>query len=121
VRSDVKRLALLALALLLALPAPAAPRKGTIHSVEVTSLTRQKAFLFVRTSLPGAARGARQKFRGEATAWGVAIPLKTPVSVAVQSSGRGWDAVFLVDLDLASLPAALLQRGSPTAVPVTLK
>ena len=79
----------------------------------MTSLTRQKAFLFVRTSLPGAARGAQQTFRGEATAWGVPLPLKLPVKVAVQPSGRGWDAVFLVDLDLAALPSGPRRPGQP--------
>jgi len=119
----VKRLASLALSVLVlvSLPAAAAPQKGTIRAVEVTSLTRQRAFLFVRTTLPDAARGARQTFRGEATAWGVPVLLEVPVQVAVQPSGPEWDAVFLVDLDLAALPGALLQRGSPTAIPVTLK
>lgn len=121
-RRAVKRslLALLALAVL-APAAPAAVRKGTVRSVEVTSLTREKAFLFVRTELPSAARGARQKFRGEATLWGVKVPLPSGVNVAVQPSGGGWDAVFLVDLDLSAMPAGLLERGSPAAVPVTLK
>jgi len=120
VSRDVKRA--LALVLLLSvLPAPAAVRKGAVRAVEVTSLTRQKAFLFVRTTLPAAARGATQSFRGEATAWGVPVPLKLPVKVAVQPSGKGWDAVFLVDLDLAAMPRGLVERGSPTAVPVTLK
>lgn len=119
----MKRLAALALSVLVlfALPVAAAPKKGTIRAVEVTSLTRQKAFLFVRASLPEAARGARQTFKGEATAWGVPVLLKGPVQVAVQPSGQAWDAVFLVDFDLAGLPAALLQKGSPTALPVTLK
>ncbi len=110
-----------ALCLLLLQPAAAAPQRGTVRAVEVTSLTRQKAFLFVRASLPAAARGARQTFRGKATAWGVPVPLEDPVKVAVQPSGTGWDAVFLVDLDLAALPGSLLQKGSPAAVPVTLQ
>lgn len=117
----MKRFAVVALALLAAQPSAAAPMKGTVRSVEVTSLTRQKAFLFVRTTLPSAARGARQKFKGTATAWGVPVPLKTPVSVAVQASNRGWDAVFLVDLDLDALPRGLVDRGSPSSVPVTLE
>lgn len=116
----MKRLFLPLLALLLALPAAAAPRKGTVRAVEVTGLTREKAFLFVRTTLPSAARGARQTFRGKATAWGVSVPLKPSVPAAVQAVSGGFDVVFLVDLDLAALPAALLQKGSPTAVPVTL-
>jgi len=120
VSRDVKRA--LALVLFLSvLPAPAAVRKGTVRAVEVTSLTRQKAFLFVRTTLPSAARGATQSFRGKATAWGVPVPLKLPVKVAVQPSGKGWDAVFLAELELAALPGSLVLRGSPTAVPVTLK
>jgi hypothetical protein len=113
--------ALSLLVLLGATPSASAPRKGTIRAVEVTSLSRQKAHLFVRTSLPAVARGAQQTFRGEATAWGVPVPIALPVRVAVQPAGDGWDAVFLVDLDLASAPQALLDRGSPTAVPVTLK
>jgi LEA14-like dessication related protein len=123
VRRDVRRISSLAVCVLalLSLAAAAAPKRGTIRSVEVTSLTRQKVFFFVRASLPGAARGARQAFKGEATAWGVPLPLKAPVKVAVQPSGQGWDAVFLVDLDLTALPETLIQRGSPAAVPVTLK
>lgn len=117
----IPTLALSLVLLLLTLPAAAAPRKGTIRAVEVTSLTRQKAFLFVRANLTAAARGARQTFRGEATVWGVPVPLKDPVKVAVQPSGQGFDATFLVDLELASLPKGLLDRGSATAVPVTLK
>jgi len=115
-------LPLLVASLISVLPvSAAAPPKGRVRSVEVTSVTRQKAFLFVRTTLPGAARGATQKFRGEATAWGVPLPLELPVRVAVQPSGQGWDAVFLVNLDLASIPRGIVERGSPTAVPVTLK
>ena len=120
----MRRIPALALSLVLfvlALPAAAAPRRGTIRAVEVTSLTRQKAFLFVRANLTAAARGARQTFRGDATVWGVPLPLKGPVQVAVQPSGSGWDATFLVDLELGSLPKGLLDRGSATAVPVTLK
>lgn len=118
----MRRFSLLLLALLAALPAePAAPPRGTVRSVEVTSLTRKTAFLFVRTNLPAAARGARQTFQGDATLWGVRVPLKGPVKVAVQPAARGWDAVFLVDLDLASLPKGLLGRGSPASVPVMLK
>lgn len=117
----MKRLPLLLLALLFALPAAPTPPRGAVRSVEVTSLTRQAAFLFVRTQLPAAARGARQTFRGDATLWGVRVPLKGPVKVAVQPSSAGFDAVFLVDLELASLPKGLLERGSPSSVPVTLK
>jgi LEA14-like dessication related protein len=123
VRRDVKALAALGFSalVLFAHPGAAGPKKGTIRAVEVTSLTRQKAFFFVRTSLSGAARGARQTFKGEATVWGVPVPLRTPVQVAVQPSGQVWEAVFLLDFDLADLPGDLLQKGSPTAVPVTLK
>ena len=103
------------------LPAAAAPAKGTIRAVEVTSVTRQRAFLFVRTTLPVSARGARQTFKGQATAWGVPVPLEPAVKVAVQPAGQGWDATFLVDLDLAALPKGLLEMGNPAAVPVTLK
>ncbi len=101
-------------------PGAVAP-KGKVRSVEVTSLTRQKAFLFVRATLPHAARGALQKFRGEATAWGVPVPLAQPVKVAVQRSGAGFDAVFLAEIDLAAVPKGVVERGSPTALPVTLK
>ncbi|MFN7987620.1 MAG: LEA type 2 family protein [Thermoanaerobaculia bacterium] len=109
------------LALLVPLSAGAVPAKGTVRAVEVTSMTREKAFLFVRTTLPAVARGAKQTFRGDASAWGVPLGLKAPVSVLVQPAGAAWDAVFLVDLDLAALPKALLDRGSPASVPVTLK
>ena len=118
----MQRAFVLLLALLLhAAPAPASVRKGTIRSVEVTSLTRRKAFLFVRTTLPAAARGATQKFRGEATAWGVRVPVSLPLKVAVQPSAQGWDAVFLVDLDLAAAPREIVDRGSPVSIPVTLR
>lgn len=118
----MRKLAALVLALLVPLCAvAAAPKRGTVRAVEVTSMTRGKAFLFVRTTLPAAARGAKQAFRGEATAWGVPVPVKAPVSVLVQPSGPGWDAVFLVELDLAAVPRALLEKGSPASIPVTLK
>lgn len=117
-----RALPLLLVSLLAALPTPAATApKGKIRSVEVTSLTRQKAFLFVRTSLPHAARGSTQKFRGEATAWGVPVPLVQPVKVAVQRSGAGFDAVFLAEIDLAKVPKGIVEKGSPRALPVTLK
>lgn len=117
----MRRAALLGLALLVSPhPAPGAGR-GTIRSVEVTSITREAAFLFVRAEIPRAARGARQTFKGEATAWGVPVPLTGPVKVAVQPIAAGWEAVFLVDLDLASLPKGLVERGNPGSVPVTLK
>lgn len=117
----MKRLPLFLLALLFALPAASAPPRGTVRSVEVTSLTRKTAFLFVRTHLPSAARGARQTFKGHAALWGVKVPLKDGLKVAVQPSTAGFDAVFLVDLDLASLPKGLLERGGPSSVPVALK
>lgn len=117
----MKRLSILLLALLAALPAGAAAPRGTVRSVEVTSLTRKTAFLFVRAQLPAAARGARQTFRGDATLWGVRVPLKGPLKVAVQPASGGFDAVFLVDFDLASLPKGLLDRGNPRSIPVVLK
>ncbi len=115
-------LRILLASLLASLPASAAaPPKGTIRSIEVTALTRQKAFLFVRTTLPRAARGATQKFRGEATAWGAPVPLVQPVKVAVQPSANGFDVVFLAEIDLAAVPKAIVERGSPVTLPVTLK
>lgn len=117
-------------ALLLALlPASAAGPKaevrrddvGTIHKLEVTSMTRERAALWARALLPKAAPGSRQTFEGEVAIANVPIPVATPVVVMVQRAGKEFEAVFLLDLELKKMPEALLTRASAHAVDLTLK
>ena len=102
-------------------PKKAPPASGTIRSLEVTSVTRTHLFGFLRTTLPAAAKGATQTFRGDLLAWGVKVPLAQPVKAAVQPSGPGSDVVFLVELPLASVPSELLGKASVKSVALSLE
>lgn len=109
------------LALLLAAPArSAAPAGGTVHGLEVTSVTKTHLYGFLRTTLPAAAAGTKQSFRGEATAWGVKVPLKQPVQAMVQPAGSSFDVVFLVEVELSTVPAELLAHASVKSVALGL-
>ncbi len=121
--------ALLAALLLAAVHAPAAaPRAearrddvGTIHKLEVTSITRERAAIWARALLPKAAPGYRQTFEGEVAIANVPVPVTKPVVVMVQRAGKEFEAVFFLDLELKKMPEALLSRASVHAVDLTLK
>ncbi len=115
------------LTLLLPLLLPIASRAdervpcGTVDSLEITSLTRTKVTAFLRTSLPGAAEGGRQTFAGEIAVANTPLPLGPALTAMVQPGPGGHSVVFLVDLDLAKIPQALLARVHPVALDVTVK
>lgn len=93
---------------------------GTVDALEVTSLTRTKLTAFLRTSLPDAAEGGRQKFAGEIAVANTPLPTASPLTAMVQRGPSGNAVVFLVDLDLARIPQVLLARLHPLALDVTV-
>ncbi len=93
---------------------------GTVDALEITSLTRTKLTAFLRTSLPKAAAGGRQTFTGEIAVANTPLPLGPSLTAMVQPGPGGNSVVFLVDLDLAKIPQALLSRVHPVALDVTL-
>ena len=99
----------------------AAKAGGTVDRIEVTSVTRDVAALWIRATLPAAAAGERLVFSGTIAAGGIRLPLRSPVSVALQ--GRGpVQALFASDVDLARLPEGILSlagsRGDAVAVEI---
>ena len=94
---------------------------GTVDALEITSLTRTKLTAFLRTSLPDAADGGRQTFAGEIAVANTPLPLGPSLTAMVRPGPGGNSVVFLVDLDLAKIPQALLQRVHPVALDVTVK
>ena len=93
---------------------------GTVDALEITSLTRTKLTAFLRTSLPKVAAGGRQTFTGEIAVANTPLPLGPSLTAMVQPGPGGNSVVFLVDLDLAKIPQALLSRVHPVALDVTL-
>jgi LEA14-like dessication related protein len=112
----------LLLPLLLPFPSRADERApcGTVDALEITSLTRTKLTALLRTSLPEAAEGGRQTFAGEIAVANTPLPLGPSLTAMVQPGSGGNSVVFLVDLDLAKIPQALLARVHPVALDVTL-
>lgn len=94
---------------------------GTVDALEITSLTRTKLTAFLRTSLPDAADGGRQSFAGEIAVANTPLPLGPALTAMVQPGPGGNSVVFLVDLDLAKIPQAILARVHPVALDVTVK
>ncbi|MCM3876363.1 MAG: LEA type 2 family protein [Thermoanaerobaculia bacterium] len=93
---------------------------GTVDALEITSLTKTKLTAFLRTSLPVAGDGGRQTFAGEIAVANTPLPLGSPLTAMVQPGPGGNSVVFLVDLDLAKIPQALLGVLHPVALDVTL-
>ena len=104
-------------------PAAAAPAvvRGRVVGLELTSLTKSRAFLFLRVALASAPAADRQTFRGDVIVWGVPIPASPPIGAAVQQLARGADAVLLLDVDLARVPAAVLQKAQGDGLDVTVR
>jgi Late embryogenesis abundant protein len=91
---------------------------GTVDALEVTSLTRTKLTAFLRTSLPNAAEGGKQKFAGEIAVANTPLPTAPSLTAMVQQGPAGNAVVLLVDLELAKIPQALLARLHPLALDV---
>jgi LEA14-like dessication related protein len=94
---------------------------GTVDVLEITSLTRTKLTAFLRTSLSEAAEGNKQTFAGEIAVANTPLLLGPSLTAMVQPGPGGNSVVFLVDLDLAKIPQALLARVHPVALDVTVK
>jgi LEA14-like dessication related protein len=94
---------------------------GTVDVLEITSLTRTKLTAFLRASLSEAAEGNKQTFAGEIAVANTPLPLGPSLTAMVQPGPGGNSVVFLVDLDLAKIPQALLARVHPVALDVTVK
>ena len=93
---------------------------GTVDALEITSLTRTKLTAFLRASLSEAAEGGKQTFSGEIAVANTPLPLGSTLTAMVQPGPGGNSVVFLVDLDLAKIPQALLARVHPVALDITL-
>jgi LEA14-like dessication related protein len=94
---------------------------GTVDALEVTSLTRTKLTAFLRTSLPRAAEGGRQKFSGSISVANTPLPTGPSLTAMVQREASGNAVVLLVDLDLAKIPQALLAQLHPLALDVMVE
>ncbi len=106
--------------------APAAPAQervpcGTVEGLEVTSLTRTKATAFLRVELPAAPPVSKSFFEGKMEVANTKLPVAQPVTVALQHGEGSHEAVFLVDLDLSKIPAALLGNLHPAALDITFE
>jgi LEA14-like dessication related protein len=94
---------------------------GAIEKVEVSTISRDVAAVWVRTQLPQVAKGWKQTFSGEIQAGGVPIAVQKPVTVAIQPKGAGNEAVFMIDVDLAKLPPAILQKAGAKKFEATIR
>jgi LEA14-like dessication related protein len=120
----MKRLAPAAVLLVLcAGPASAQTRLtcGTVGMLEVTTLTRTKVTAFLRTKLPDAPQGAKTSFEGKIEVANTVLPVRMPVTSLVQHGSEGHEAVLLLDLDLARIPAELLARLHSAALDFTFE
>jgi LEA14-like dessication related protein len=113
VTASTARIALFTLLVSLAIVPPgraaAAPTaEGRIESLDVKSVSRERAAAWLKVRLPAAAKGSRQSFAGTLSVGGAAVPVSSPVTVMVQPSGDAFEAVFLLDLELKGVGDALV-------------
>ena len=126
------RLASIALALALALllltaaappgsgAVPAEGREGRIEKLDINSVTRKHVAGWLKTHLPAAAKGSRQSFGGAFSVGGAPVPVTAPVTVMVQPVAGGFDAVFLLDLDLGRVTNVHFSRLGGEALSFSL-
>ncbi len=96
------------------------PEDGRVEKLEVNSIARDRAAGWLRVHLPKTAIGSRQSYRGDVTLSGVPLPVSLPATVMVQPPARGFDAVFLLDLELARVTEPLLSRGGVDGLELSL-
>ena len=102
--------------------APAPTKAGTVERIEVTSVTRDVAALWIRVRLPEGVPGERLTFTGTISAGNVPVPVKPPVQVVLQGSGPGPAAALVAaDVDLARLPEGILALLGSRDFAVSLK
>ncbi len=119
------RLVALSLVLTAAAPpgsgaAPAEGREGKIEKVDINSVTRTHVAAWLKTHLPAAAKGSRQSFGGTFSLGGAPVPVTAPVTVMVQPVSGGFDAVFLLELDLGRVTDVHFSRLGGEALSVSL-
>ena len=84
------------------------------RALELTALTKDQASVWMRARIPAAAKGSRQTFEGTVSIGTVYVPVRKPVSVAVQTDRQGYDVVFRLDVPLATVP-----DGTPSNRPIS--
>ncbi|MEO6325664.1 MAG: LEA type 2 family protein [Thermoanaerobaculia bacterium] len=94
---------------------------GSIERIEVTSLTRERITLVAHALLTQVAAGTKQSFVGEVAVANVAIPVTTPVWVAVRPVKGTNEAKVYISLELGKVPEALLARAGTRALDLSLK
>jgi LEA14-like dessication related protein len=119
------RLAALALALLTASAQPgsgavAEGRNGRIEKLDINSVTRRHVAAWLKARLPAAAKGSRQSFGGTFSIGSASVPVTTPVKVMVQPAAGGFDAVFLLELDLGRVTDVLVSHLGGEALSFSL-
>jgi LEA14-like dessication related protein len=128
----MRRTAFLLLSACLAIPARAQQSQqvgesapdfvGSVEKLQFTSITRDEAQIWVRTLLPKVAKGWKQSFTGEVTAAGVAVPVRPPLTVAVQQQPQGKaEAVFAVNVKLADLKDDVLAKVGTNSIDLTIQ
>jgi LEA14-like dessication related protein len=121
------RLAALALALVL-LTASAQPgsgavaegKDGRIEKLDINSVTRRHVAAWLKARLPAAAKGSRQSFGGTFSIGSASVPVTTPIKVMVQPAAGGFDAVFLLELDLGRVTDVLVSHLGGEALSFSL-
>jgi LEA14-like dessication related protein len=94
--------------------------EGRIERLEVNSVTRSHVAAWLKARLPAVARGSRQTFSGTVSVGAAPVPVAVPVTVMVQPSGGGFDAVFLLELDLARVTDGLVSSLGGEALSFSL-
>jgi LEA14-like dessication related protein len=85
----------------------APPWMGSIEHMQVTSITRKQAAIWLRVLLPRAAEGGSQTFTGEVTVANVPLPVHPPLHVWVQNRPGRIEAVVDFKLRIDELPEEL--------------
>lgn len=99
---------------------PADGREGKIEKLDINSVTRKHVAAWLKTHLPAAAKGSRQSFVGTFFLGGAPVPVSTPVTVMVQPVAGGFDAVFLLGLDLGRVTSDHFSRVGGEALAFSL-
>lgn len=95
-------------------------RDGRIEKLDINSVTRKHVAGWLKTHLPAAAKGSRQSFGGAFSVGGAPVPVTAPVTVMVQPVAGGFDAVFLLDLDLGRVTNVHFSRLGGEALSFSL-
>lgn len=107
--------------LVLLAPSPrAALADGLVTRVEVTSLTRDVAGVWVRARLGSVPPGSPLRFEGVFRVGGAVVVFRPPGRATVLRGPSGAEVVFALDVELARLPASLLPLAAGKRMAVEL-